>query len=783
MKSVVKSGRSFRVYFVTHTDGRKSGVLIRRFERFFDKPAPAAFGEAEEDIYEQLERMLVELEAGSDDELERYLWTEDFQTRRVDVAIHPQSTISGRSVIGKRTIPLRLTYAWARTSSESYRVMLPRFGWWYILEDLDIAAEVIQQTISSALLGEKARWVYEFRHEGEEYVRSWRPPLLDRRLSAGGGGGDLDGLFPVLAAVGEELVGKAIRKRLPLTVGMHDLLTRCRPLLERDRPPSLLLVGGPGVGKSSFVRKIAFHYLARQRGKRGAKKSDVKRTRLWATSADRIIAGMIYLGMWQERCLEIVEELSHEGDYLYVDRLSDMLAPQSDGASIADLLLPALSASEISLIAECDDSELERSRHRNPAFVDQFHIVRIPAMTPALVPELLQRYQQKKRSQLQIHPSAYRRAVSHLRVFRRDLEFPGKAIQFFDWLDTHMKSGVAGEPAPVSRMIYPRDMSATFSSYSGLPVELISDDVPASAGDIAGRLQRHVIGQDLACATCARVLARFKAGLNDPDRPVGTLFFAGPTGVGKTELAKQLARYMFGSSERLVRVDMSEYMNPGASQRLLEVGRGVISLAESVRKEPLTVVLFDEIEKAHPEVFDLLLGILGEGRLTDSVGRLVDFRMAVIVMTSNLGATQVRTSGFGGRDTRDYLRSVMRHFRPEFFNRLDHVLAFRTLDRADVERIVDLELAKVSTRIGLARRRLRLRLTAGARANLAHAGHDAKMGARPLRRVIEERVVTPLAVTMAEQPDFSDHLVWIVSDGDDQWEALSELERLVAIRL
>ena len=278
--------------------------------------------------------------------------------------------------------------------------------------------------------------------------------------------------------------------------------------------------------------------------------------------------------------------------------------------------------------------------------------------------------------------------------------------------------------------------------------------------------------------------------------------------MGKTELAKQLARYMFGADDsppgrsergshaaprarrpgdggeaRMVRVDMSEYMNPGSAQRLLAVGRGMTSLAQKVRHQPLTVVLFDEIEKAHPEVFDLLLGILGEGRLTDSVGRLVDFRMAVIVMTSNLGATEVRTSGFASRETRDYLRSVARHFRPELVNRIDHILSFRALAKSDVERIVVLEIDKVGRRIGLTQRNVRIEVAPEARAALAHAGYDAKMGARPLKRVIEERVVTPLAVKMAENPKFRGRTLWVVTDGGATFRNLSPAERADAIVL
>lgn len=837
--------KSLRVYFVSHESGYKSGTLMRRFDLFFDKPPPAAFGDSEEAIFRQLERMLIDLEAKNPADVERYLWTETFETRRVDVQVFPQSNIGRRSVIGKRTIPLRLTFAYAplvhgkggasgpgstgspgigspgqgagipASESAGFRVMLPRFGWWFVLEDLDIAPQVIRQSIASALMGEAQRWVYEFRHEGEEYVKEWSPPFLERRTGRAVEDSD-EGLFPTMVEIAEELVAKAERKRLAPAVGLEPMLDDHRALLDRERPRSLLLCGGPGVGKTAFVRRLAFYFLARKRGKYGKSDKSRRRTRLWATSGDRIIAGMVYLGMWQDRCLRMIDELSHEGDYLHVDRLADLMSPQSDGASIADLLAPAMIAEEISLIAECDESELERCRQKNPAFVDAFHLVRMDEMAPASVLELLPIYLGKKRSPLALHDSAYRRAVSHLDVFRRDLCFPGKAIQFFDWLDTERLSGLAGPAglagsagsagsavtpgtgaaatpgaaasagaprSPSRGTLYPSDISAAFSQYSGLPVELISDDVPANAAAIASRLEARVIGQDAACETSARVLARFKAGLSDPDRPVGTLFFAGPTGVGKTELAKQLARYMFGSTERMVRVDMSEYMTPGSAQRLLEVGRGVTSLAQRVRHQPLTVVLFDEIEKAHPEVFDLLLGILGEGRLTDSVGRLVDFRMAVIIMTSNLGATQVRTSGFASRKTRDYLRSVAQHFRPEFFNRLDHILAFRALDRGDVERIVVLEIDSVSQRIGLTQRNVRIEVAPEAREALAEAGYDAKMGARPLKRVIEEQVVTPLAVKMAENPDFRDRTLWVVTSGGATWKRLSEAERSDAIVL
>jgi ATP-dependent Clp protease ATP-binding subunit ClpC len=390
------------------------------------------------------------------------------------------------------------------------------------------------------------------------------------------------------------------------------------------------------------------------------------------------------------------------------------------------------------------------------------------------MPGLVRDYLARKTKHIEIDRNGLRRLVQHLDFFQRDIAFPGKAFRFIDWLvqTGGVPDGRETRPADPERATRLRsdDVSQAYSRASGLPLDLIAEDRVAGPEHIAAKLRAGVIGQDPACDTCARVLARFKAGLDDPDRPVGSLLFVGPTGVGKTEMAKALAKYMFGDANRMIRVDMSEFMLPGSGQRLLAVGPGVRSLAERVRQQPLSLVLFDELEKADQEVFDLMLAILGEGRLTDAEGRLVDFRMTMICMTSNLGVEARDPSGFGDTDDVDrgkhHLQAVRRAFRPEFFARIDHVVPFRRLSPADIRRIVDLELDKLQTRAGLRRRAIRLRVTGSARELLAERGFHPTRGARPLQRVIEEQVLAPLAVLMSAKPSLRDADIEVCAPGD-----------------
>ena len=515
---------------------------------------------------------------------------------------------------------------------------------------------------------------------------------------------------------------------------------------------NVLLVGDTGVGKTAVlvdaVRNIEREIRERAKDNAEVNASGDSSHKIWVTSAGRLIAGMKYLGQWQERCEKIIEELARIDGVLAVEKLLDLMRTggTSETDSIASFLLPFIERGELRIVGEATPAELDACRRLLPGFVSNFRILQIPPFTDAEALAALKAYCATVERNSTARIEAEVRAVI-CRLFRRFLPyegFPGKTVNFTSRLYEIAKTKSLKEIG--------KDLVISeFVRLTGLPEIFLRDEVTLDEQDVRAFFETEVIGQPEACRAATSAVLTFKAGLNDPGRPLGVLLFTGPTGVGKTELARTLARFFFGEaevSERFVRLDMSEYSLPGSAERLIAKAYGEPSeFINRMRRQPLAVVLLDEIEKAEEGVFDVLLSIFDEGRLTDRFGSTTHFSSALIMMTSNLGSSKGDTLGFGIGDTAysSYDRAAQTFFRPEFYNRIDTVLSFRPLDRESVRCIVEKELTALMTREGLKKRDIKLRWSQTLVNHLARQGFSPHLGARPLQRTIESLVVAPLA--------------------------------------
>ena len=519
---------------------------------------------------------------------------------------------------------------------------------------------------------------------------------------------------------------------------------------------NVLLVGESGCGKTTVLVE-AVRLLERTPEDEDGPRPGRSKRKYWLSSGARLIAGMKYLGQWEERCEEIIGELAQSGGVLCADNLLDLVREGSENPtnSVAAFFLPYLQRGELRLVGEATPAELDACRRLLPGFADVFQVLRLEPFGRAQAVSVLDHLAALL---CQNHHLELGRGVTDLvyHLFRRFAPyqaFPGRAAAFLGRVFEKVRQARTAEVGTV-------DVVREFIAQTGLPELFLRDELPLRRDEVEAAFRRQVIGQDEAVAAAANLVMTFKAGMNDPNRPVGVLLFCGPTGVGKTELARALARYFFGhgdKGDRLVRLDMSEYAGFGAADRLLAQPDGRPSdLIQKVRQQPFVVLLLDEIEKADAEVFDVLLGVFDEGRLTDRYGRLTTFRSAVIVMTSNLGAGRQEGFGFGDRPPVQYAGEALAFFRPEFFNRIDGVVTFQPLAPETVRAIARKELAEVADREGLTRLRLKVTWSEALVEHLAREGFDARYGARPLQRTLETLVVTPLARHLLENPQLSD---------------------------
>ena len=585
----------------------------------------------------------------------------------------------------------------------------------------------------------------------------WKPAQEKRQAARGeftmqGGleelarvGRSLDALFP-------EEITRAVQRETEV-----NELARAVDASEH-RP--VLLLGPRGSGKSAIILEyVARSCEARRSGK-------VSQAGAWLLNPQRLISGMSVVGQWENRLHAIINVAKDRKLVLCFDDLVGLFkAGQTSQSklSVAQVLKPHLEKREVRVIAEITPEQFRVLQELDRGFADLFHI--IPVREPgaegnlSILIEVMRQLEQQQGCRFD--PKVIPAVVELQARYVRDQSFPGKAASMLRQLATRYRGADIGRAQVLDE----------FRATSGLSVAFLDERVKLERGDILGSLKADVIGQDAAVELLANRVMLAKARLNDPGRPLGSFLFLGPTGVGKTQAAKSIAKYLFGDAARLLRFDMNEFVSPYSVSRLVGTfhePEGLLTGA--VRRQPFCVILFDEIEKCHPDAYDLLLQVLGEARLTDGLGRTSDFSNTLIILTSNLGVREADGGvGFSGHDQRGapaYIKAAQRFFRPEFFNRLDHIVPFGRLPRSEIERIVHLLIKGVFAREGLSRRKCVLRIDDTALARVVEQGYHPKLGARALKRAIERQVTQPLAASLARLKPTTPTLVTLMPQGE-----------------
>jgi ATP-dependent Clp protease ATP-binding subunit ClpC len=652
---------------------------------------------------------------------------------------------------------------------------------------------------------------------------------------------------PLVDQLATDLTTLAEEKKLDPVIGRQMEIERVIQILARRTKNNPALIGEPGVGKTAIVEGLA------QRIVEGDVPAPLMNKRVLQLDVGSLVAGTMYRGQFEERLKRVIDELKQSGAILFIDEVHMLVGAGAAGSSVdaANILKPALSRGELQVIGATTLDEYRKHIESDAALERRFQPVQVDEPSEAETIEILKgvRPAYEEHHHLVISDEALEAAAHLSSRYVTERFLPDKAIDLIDesasrvrmykspaakqakdlysqlrearqnralaqeegngedikeWEDREMDLGEqierlrSGWDRANSPVVSADDIAELVSMWTGVPLMQLAEEESQRLLKMEDELRKAIIGQEDAIVAISRAVRRARAGLKDPKRPIGSFMFLGPTGVGKTELTKALAKFMFGSEDAAIQLDMSEFMERHTASRLVGAPPGYVGyedagqLTEALRRRPYSIVVFDEVEKAHPEVHNMLLQIMEEGHLSDAKGHKVDFRNAIIVMTSNIGADMIkRQTGLGFQLKRDEvseeklsydemrkrLNESLKHaFRPEFINRLDSVVIFRSLNKQDIEKIVSLELDKVAQR--LKEHKLVLRATPAALSLLADLGYDADFGARPLRRIIQQKVEDPLSdrLLLGEFTDGDTIEVDVTPDEDIQLRRATEAQ-------
>jgi ATP-dependent Clp protease ATP-binding subunit ClpC len=647
----------------------------------------------------------------------------------------------------------------------------------------------------------------------KELDPNFTPPESEQEGNGETTGGKKDVKTPALRAFGRDLTELAKKNELDPVIGRRNEIERVIQVLCRRTKNNPVLLGEAGVGKTAIAEGLAQEIAS------GNVPELLRDKKVITLDLALMVAGTKYRGQFEERIKAVMDEIRRSKNViLFIDELHTIVgAGSAEGAMDAsNIIKPALSRGELQCVGATTLNEYRKYIEKDAALERRFQTVKVDAPTVEEAIQILKGLRPKYEAhhKAKLTDEALETAVKLSERYITGRFLPDKAIDVMDEAGARARINAMTRPPDVKEiereieeirvekeaaikaqdfekaaslrdkekhakekldtiltqwreereerevLVTADDMMHIISKVTGVPLQRMEQKETQKLLAMEGEMKQRVIGQDLAVSAISKALRRSRADLKDPRRPIGSFVFLGPTGVGKTFLARTLAEFMFGDSDALIQIDMSEYMEKFTASRLIGSPPGYVGyeeggqLSEAVRRRPYSVVLFDEIEKAHPDVMHLLLQILEDGKVTDSLGRKIDFRNTIIIMTSNVGADLIKrqtTMGFGAaQNVHDYetmrdkiMDETKRVFKPEFLNRLDEIIVFRTLEKPDLLRIVDLEVDKVKARLKM--KEIEIVLDTPAHEFVIEKGYDPTYGARPMRRAVERYLEDPLA--------------------------------------